>query len=147
MPSGQGQGLAVHKSFGTYVAQVAEVAVDQAGKFRVNKVVCAVDCGRPINPEVIRAQMEGGVAFGLSAALGEAVTLEAGRVKQGNFNDYPVMRLPDMPEVEVHIVDSGEAPTGVGEPGVPPIAPAVANALRKVTGKSYRRLPFNQART
>jgi len=145
LPPGHGRGLAVHKSFGTYVAQVAEVSVDPDGTFRVEKVFCAVDCGTPVNPGIIRAQMEGGVAFGLSAALGEAVTLDSGRVQQSNFKDYPVLRFDRMPEVQVHIVASTEAPTGVGEPGVPPVAPAVANALRSVTGRTYRRLPLLMA--
>ncbi|WP_243358538.1 molybdopterin-dependent oxidoreductase [Fundidesulfovibrio terrae] len=146
LPAGRGRGVAVHKSFDTYVAQVAEVAVGQDGAFRVERVVCAVDCGMPVNPDIIRAQMQGGIAFGLSAALGEAVTLDSGRVEQSNFNEYRAMRFDRMPEVEVHIVPSAQKPTGVGEPGVPPIAPAVANALSAATGRRFRRLPLLETR-
>lgn len=142
LPAGRGRGLAVHRSFGTYVAEVAEVAVADDGSFTVERVVCAVDCGTPINPEIIRTQMEGGIAFGLSAALAEAVTLDSGRVEQSDFNSYPVLRFGKMPRIEVYIVPSTEKPTGVGEPGVPPIAPAVANALSAVTGRPCRRLPL-----
>jgi isoquinoline 1-oxidoreductase beta subunit len=101
-----------------------------------------VDCGIAVNPDQVRAQMEGGIGFGLSAALHSAITLEEGRVEQSNFHDYPLLRISEMPRVEVHIVQSGEAPTGVGEPGVPPLAPAVANALFAATGKRLRKLPF-----
>lgn len=139
---GRGRGVAVHKSFGTYVAQVAEISVREDGTFRVERVVCAVDCGTPINPGIIRAQMEGGIAFGLSAALEEAVTLDSGRVRESNFNTYKPLRFDRMPKVEVHIVPSKAPPTGVGEPGVPPIAPAVANAVFAATGKRFRRLPM-----
>jgi isoquinoline 1-oxidoreductase beta subunit len=142
LPAGRSRGVAVHQSFDTFVAQVAEVSVADDGVFRVERVVCAVDCGTPVNPEIIRAQMEGGIAFGLSAALEEAVTLEAGRVRQSNFNSYKLLRFHRMPDVEVHIVPSTEKPTGVGEPGVPPIAPAVANAVFAATGRRFRRLPL-----
>jgi isoquinoline 1-oxidoreductase beta subunit len=113
---------------------------------RVHRVVVAVDCGTPINPDVIRAQMEGGVGFGLSAALYGEITVERGQVLQGNFNDYRVLRIDEMPQVEVHIVPSKAEPTGVGEPGVPPLAPAVANAMFKLTGERVRRLPFIRSR-
>lgn len=142
LPPGRSRGVAVHQSFETYVAQVAEIFMDHDGTFRVERVVCAVDCGRVVNPHVVRAQMEGGIGYGLSAALAEAVTLDAGRVAQSNFNDYKVMRIDRMPEIEVHIVPSTENPTGVGEPGVPPIAPAVANAIFAAAGKRSRKLPF-----
>lgn len=138
----RGRGVAVVESFNTYVAEVAEVTVKDDGSFSVDRVVCAVDCGIAINPDVIRAQMEGGIGFGLSAALHGAITLKAGAVEQSNFHDYQVLRLNEMPKVEVHIVPSGEAPTGVGEPGVPPIAPAVANAIAAATGKRLYELPF-----
>jgi len=138
----RGRGVAVHKSFGTYVAEVADVTVKDDGSFTVDRVVCAVDCGIAINPDVIRAQMEGGIAYALSAALREEITLEDGRVQQDNFDNYRPLRIDEMPKVEVHIVQSGEAPTGVGEPGVPPLAPAVANALAAATGKRTYRLPF-----
>jgi isoquinoline 1-oxidoreductase beta subunit len=142
LPPGRSRGVAVHQSFDTFVAQVAEVSIADGGGFQVERVVCAVDCGTAINPEIIRAQMEGGIAFGLSAALEEAVTLDAGRVRQSNFNSYKLLRFHHMPDVEVHIVPSTEKPTGVGEPGVPPIAPAVANAVFAATGRRFRRLPL-----
>jgi isoquinoline 1-oxidoreductase beta subunit len=146
LPEGRGRGVAVHESFNTYVAQVAEVSVQLDGQFRVEKVVCAVDCGVAVNPDVIRAQMEGGIGFGLASALVSAITLEKGRVVQSNFHDYQVLRINQMPVVEVYIVPSAEPPTGVGEPGVPPIAPAVANALAAVTGKRYCQLPIRTER-
>lgn len=142
LPKGWGRGVAVHESFNSYVAQVAEVSVADDGKFKVERVVCAVDCGVPINPDVIRAQMEGGIGFGLAPALVSAITLKDGKVVESNFHNYQVLRINQMPEVEVHIVPSAAPPTGVGEPGVPPIAPAVANALAAVTGKRYYSLPI-----
>ncbi|HEY6280967.1 MAG TPA: xanthine dehydrogenase family protein molybdopterin-binding subunit [Burkholderiales bacterium] len=138
----RGRGVAVHESFNSFVAQVAEVTVKPNGGFRVDRVVCAVDCGIAINPDVIRAQMEGGIGYGLAAALHGAITLTDGKVDQSNFHDYPVLRMREMPRVEVHIVPSNEKPTGVGEPGVPPIAPAVVNALYMATGKRIRQLPI-----
>jgi isoquinoline 1-oxidoreductase beta subunit len=142
LPAGSGRGIAVHESFHSFVAEVAEVTVAADGSFRVDRVVCAVDCGTAVTPDVIRAQMESGIVFGLSAALAGQVTLNDGRVEQSNFHDYPILRLSAMPRVEVHIVASTAPPTGVGEPGVPPIAPAVANALFAATGQRIRRLPF-----
>jgi len=141
----RGRGVAVHESFGTVVAQVAEVTVDKDNKVKVDRVVCAVDCGIAVNPDVIRAQMEGGIGFGLSAALYGKITLKDGVVEQSNFHDYPVLRINEMPAVEVHIVPSTEKPSGVGEPGVPVIAPAVANALAAATGKRLRTLPLTLA--
>lgn len=138
----RGRGIAVHESFGSYVAQVAEVTVKADGSFRVDRVVCAVDCGLAINPDVIRAQMEGGIGFGLAAALHSAVTLKDGAVEQSNFHDFQVLRMNEMPTVEVHILPSTEQPTGVGEPGVPPLAPALANALHAAVGVRLRTLPF-----
>ena len=142
LPKGRFRGVAVHESFNSYVAEVAEVSVAGDGSFKVERVVCAVDCGIAVNPDVIRAQMEGGIGYGLSAALAEQVTLEGGKVVQSNFHDYTPLRMPDMPKVEVHIVRSTAAPTGVGEPGVPPIAPAVANALAVARNKPVRSLPL-----
>ena len=142
LPPGRSRGIALAESFGSFVAQVAEVSVDPAGKVRVHRVVCAIDCGRYVNPDTIAAQMEGGIVFGLSAALHGEITIKDGRVEQSNFNTYPVLRMNEMPEVEVHIVQSTEAPGGVGEPGVPPIAPAVCNAIFSLTGKRIRRLPI-----
>ncbi|WP_028238785.1 xanthine dehydrogenase family protein molybdopterin-binding subunit [Stutzerimonas azotifigens] len=138
----RGRGIAVHESFGSFVAQVVEVTVKGDGSYRVDRVVCAVDCGIAINPDVIRAQMEGGIGFALAAVRHGAITLKEGRVEQSNFHDYPVLRINEMPRVEVHIVPSAENPTGVGEPGVPPLAPALANALFAVTGVRLRKLPF-----
>ena len=134
----------MHKSFESYVAQVADVSVD-GEKIRVHRVVCAIDCGVCINPAGVAAQVESAIVYGLSAALYGAVTLKAGRVQQGNFNDYPVLRMNEMPKVEVHIVESNEKSGGVGEPGTPPIAPAVANAVFAATGKRLRQLPLRLA--
>ena len=142
LPKGRARGIAVHESFHSYVAQVAEVSQDAQGRIRVDRVVCAVDCGIAVNPDVIRAQMEGGIGFGLGAALYGAITLTGGQVDQSNFHDYRCLRIDEMPKVEVHIVPSTEAPTGVGEPGVPPAAPAVANAIAALTGKRVDKLPF-----
>lgn len=139
---GKGRGIAVAQAFKTYVAQVAEVSVDEAGRVRVDRVVCAVDCGTPINPDIIAAQMEGGIGFGLGAVLYGAITLKDGRIEQDNFNGYRVLRMNEMPKVEVYIVPSVEAPTGVGEPGVAPLGPAVANAIFAATGKRIHVLPF-----
>ncbi len=142
LPKGQARGVAVHESFNTYVAQVAEVTVGKDGAIKVERVVCAVDCGVAINPDVIRAQMEGGIGYGLSAALHGAITLKDGRVEQANFHDYVPLRMNEMPRVEVYIVPSTEQPTGVGEPGVPPVAPAVANAVYAATTQRVRNLPL-----
>ncbi|MGK2859761.1 MAG: molybdopterin cofactor-binding domain-containing protein [Thermoanaerobaculia bacterium] len=141
-PAGRSRGLAVHSSFGSFVAHVAEVSVSPKGEIRVHRVVCAIDCGPVVNPETIRAQMEGAIVYGLSAALHGEITFEKGRVQQSNFHDYPALRMNEMPEVEVHIVDSKESMGGVGEPGLPPIAPAVGNAIFAATGKRLRSLPF-----
>lgn len=141
----RGRGIAVHESFRSFVAEVAEVSVRPDGSFTVDRVVCAVDCGLAVNPDQVRAQMEGGIGFALSAALHSAITFKEGRVEQSNFKDYPLLRIREMPKVEVHIAPSEAAPTGVGEPGVPPLAPAVANALFAATGKRLRKLPFETA--
>jgi isoquinoline 1-oxidoreductase beta subunit len=139
---GKGLGIAVHESFRSFVAQVAEVAIGDDGSLKVEKVVCAVDCGIAVNPDIIVAQMEGGIGYGLGAALRNKITLTSGGVDQSNFNDYEPLRLTDMPKIEVYIVSSSEAPTGVGEPGVPAIAPAISNAVFAATGKRLRSLPF-----
>lgn len=138
----RGRGIAVHESFGSFVAQVVEVTVKPDHSYKVDRVVCAVDCGVAINPDIIRAQMEGGIGFALSAAMHSTITLKDGVVEQSNFHDFQVIRINEMPKVEVHIVPSAEAPTGVGEPGVPPLAPALANALFAATGKRIRKLPI-----
>jgi isoquinoline 1-oxidoreductase beta subunit len=142
LPEGRGRGIAVHESFSSFVAQVAEVSVGKDGAVRVHRVVCAVDCGTAVNPDVIRAQMEGGIGYGLGAALYGEVTLKEGVVQQTNFHQYRPLRIAEMPAVEVHIVESDAPPTGVGEPGVPPIAPAVANAVFAATGHRVRKLPI-----
>lgn len=144
LPEGHFHGVALHKSFGTYVAQVAEIAAQKDGKFKVVKVTCAVDCGVAINPDVIAAQMEGGIGFGLSPLMFSEITLKDGKPQQRNFDAYKVLRMRHMPEVSVHIVPSAEAPTGVGEPGTPVIAPAVANALFAATGMRLRKLPAGE---
>jgi isoquinoline 1-oxidoreductase beta subunit len=140
-PPGRGRGIALQESFGSFVAQVAEVSVE-GGTVRVHRVVCAVDCGIVVNPDIVEAQIEGGVVFGLTAALHGEITLKDGRVAQSNFHDYPMLRINEMPLVEVHIKPSSEPPGGVGEVGTPPIAPAVANAIFAATGTRVRRLPI-----
>lgn len=142
LPAGKTRGVAVHHSFSSYVAEVADVTVNADGTFHVDRVVCAVDCGIAINPDIVRSQMEGGIGYGLSAILGEALTLKDGAPVQSNLFDYNVLRMAQMPKVEVYIAPSTEAPSGVGEPGVPPIGPAVANALLAATGKTYAKLPL-----
>jgi isoquinoline 1-oxidoreductase beta subunit len=142
MPPGVGRGIATHFSFDSYVAQVVEASVAKNGEVRVHRVVCALDCGLVINPDTVRAQMEGGIIFGLTAALKTEITLKNGRIEQSNFHDYQMLRISESPKIEVHIVSSGENPTGVGEPGVPPVAPALANAIFAATGKRVRRLPI-----
>ncbi|UHQ22989.1 xanthine dehydrogenase family protein molybdopterin-binding subunit [Lysobacter sp. 5GHs7-4] len=138
---GRGRGVAVHESFGSYLAQIAEVSVEN-GAIRVHKVVCAIDCGLAVNPDGVRAQMESGIAFGLGAALHSALSFQDGRVQQSNYHDYQVLRLSEMPQVEVHIVPSTERMGGAGEPGTAPIAPAVANAVFALTGQRLRELPL-----
>jgi isoquinoline 1-oxidoreductase beta subunit len=141
-PKGTARGIALHESFNTVVAQVVEVSRQGAG-FKVERVVCAVDCGVAVNPNIVAMQMESGIGYGLSAAASGAITIKDGKVEQSNFNDYPVLRINQMPKVEVHILASTNPPTGVGEPGTPPIAPAVANAIAALTDKPTRSLPFS----
>ena len=136
-------GVAVHESFNSIVAEVAEVALDD-GMIKVVKVWCAVDCGFAVNPAIVKMQMESGICFGLSAAMGEAITIEQGQAKQSNFDTYPILRSDQMPVVEVEIINSGESMGGIGEPGTPPIAPAVCNAIFALTGKRIRSLPLSQ---
>lgn len=144
LPAGWGRGVAVHTSFGSTVAEIAEVSV-QGSSFKVERVVAAIDCGIAVNPSVVRAQVEGAIAYGLSAALQDELTLTEGVVDQSNFHNYQVLRMNAMPVVETHILPSTNAPSGVGEPGTPPIAPAVANALADATGQRLTRLPLKLA--
>jgi len=145
LPAGSGRGIALRASFGSIVAQVAEVEVADK-TIRVKRVTCAIDCGPVINPAIVRAQMESGIVYGLSAALHGEITLKDGAVEQSNFTDYDVVRLADAPAMAVHIVDSGAGKIGgVGEPGTPPIAPAVANAVFAATGQRLRSLPLRPA--
>jgi len=141
LPAGRFRGIAVHESFSSYVAQVAEISVDN-GHLKVHRVVCAIDCGLAVNPEGVRAQMESGIIYGLSAVLYGEISLNKGRVQQRNFHDYKILRMNETPQIEVYIADSTEKMGGAGEPGVPPLAPAIANALFAATGKRVRRLPL-----
>jgi isoquinoline 1-oxidoreductase beta subunit len=142
LPRGHGRGLSAYYGYGSFVAQVAEVSVSPSGAVRVHWVTCAIDCGLAINPDGVKAQMESAIVFGLSAALKGNITIDNGRVQQSNFSDYPVLRMNEMPSIDVHVMPSHESPGGCGEPGVPPIAPAVANAIFAATGKRIRRLPI-----
>ena len=144
-PKGHFQGVAVHASFESIVAQVIEVSVDDDGTPHVHRVVCAVDPGMVINPEIVRAQLESAVIFGLSQALHGKITFKDGRVEQGNFNDYPVVRMNETPPIETYILESGAQMGGIGEPGVPPVAPALANAIAAATGKRIYALPIDPA--
>ena len=141
LPKGMGRGIAVHFAFGSYSAHVAEVSVTD-GRVRIHRMVCAIDCGRYVNPGIIAAQTEGGAIFGASAALFQELTFENGRLQQTNFHTFPAMRMNECPEIETHIVESNEKSGGIGEPGVPCAAPAIANAIFAVTGKRIRRLPI-----
>jgi isoquinoline 1-oxidoreductase beta subunit len=135
--------MAVYSTFGvTHVAQVVEAEVSARGEIRVHRVVCAVDCGIVINPDGVTAQIESGIIFGLTAALKAGITVENGMVQQSNFHDYPLLRFDETPHIEVYIVESDARPSGVGEMGVPPIAPAIANAVFAATGKRVRHLPI-----
>jgi isoquinoline 1-oxidoreductase beta subunit len=141
MGPGRGRGIAMQESFGSIVAHVAEVTV-AGGEVRVDRVVCAADCGTVVNPNLVAQQMEGGILFALSAVLHEEITIAEGRVRQRNLTDYPLLRFSEAPVLEVHLVPSTEAPGGVGEPGVAPLAPAVVNAVFAATGRRVRRLPI-----
>jgi CO/xanthine dehydrogenase Mo-binding subunit len=142
LPAGRGRGVAVHYTFGSYCAQVAEVSVDANRRLRVHRVVAAIDVGLPVNPLNLEAQTQGGILDGLSAALFGNITIERGRTVQSSFETYPLLRNRDAPDVEVHIVPNREHPTGFGEIALPPIAPAVANAIFAATGTRIRRLPI-----
>jgi isoquinoline 1-oxidoreductase beta subunit len=144
-PSGRARGIAVHYTFGSYAAEVAEVSVDAKNRLRVHRVVAAVDVGIAVNPLSVEAQTQGGIIDGLSAAMFGEITVDRGRVKQATFDDYPLLRHRDAPQIDVHIVPSTEKPTGFGEIALPPLAPAVANAMFAATGRRVRRLPFVSA--
>jgi isoquinoline 1-oxidoreductase beta subunit len=138
---GRAQGVALHQSFGSIVAQVAEVSVTD-GRIQVHRISCAIDCGQVVNPLGVIQQMESAIVYGLSAALHGEIQLRDGRVVQRNFHDYPMLRLQEMPQIDVVIVSSKESPEGTGEPGTPPVAPAVANAVLRLTGQRLRSLPL-----
>jgi len=144
LPPGRARGIAVVFSYGSYAASVAEVSVAPDGAVRVHRLVAAIDPGLAVNPEQVRAQMEGGAVYALTATFYGRITIDRGRVQQSNFNDYPMLRINEMPVVDVHILDSGEAPGGLGEPGVPTVAPAVCNAVYAATGKRVRSLPIDR---
>jgi isoquinoline 1-oxidoreductase beta subunit len=143
LPPGRHRGIAFHESMGAIVAEVAEISVAPDEEVRVHRVVCAIDCGTVVNPDTVVAQVEGSIVYGLTAALFGQITLKDGRVQQSNFHDYPMLRMHQMPDIDVHIVDSTEHPGGVGEPATPPIAPALVNAYYAATGKRIRRLPLH----
>jgi isoquinoline 1-oxidoreductase beta subunit len=145
LPAGRGRGISLlYSGWDTYVAQVAEVEVADSGAIRVPRVVCAVDCGTVVNPDTVKAQMEGGIVFGISGALYGEVTLKNGRVEQSNFSDYRVLRINETPAIEVHLIRNNESPGGIGEPGTAATAPALANAVFAATGKRIRRLPLQK---
>lgn len=141
-PAGHYRGVALHEAFDSIIAQVAEISIDERRRVRVHRVTCVVDCGIVINPDTIAAQMESGIVYGLTAALYGEITIDGGRVAQSNFHDYQMLRLREMPEIDVHIAARGDKPGGIGEPGTPPIAPAVANAVFAATGQPVRQLPI-----
>jgi isoquinoline 1-oxidoreductase subunit beta len=143
LPKGLHRGIAVAQSYGSYVAEVAEVSVEKSGQPKVHRVVAAVDCGQVVNPEIVKRQCESAVVFGLTAALYGKITFKNGEVEQDNFNSYRILRMDEMPKVEVYIVNSTQHPTGMGEPGLPPLAPAVTAAIFKATGKRIRKLPID----
>jgi isoquinoline 1-oxidoreductase beta subunit len=145
LPEGVGRGVSLQSVFATYLAVIAEVAVAKDGSVRVRRIVCAVDCGTVVNPDTVEAQIQGGVIFGLTAALHGEITIKEGRVEQANFDSYPALRMDEAPEIEVHLVRNTEAPGGIGEPGTSAIAPAVTNAVFAATGKRLRRLPIDPA--
>ena len=145
LPPGSGRGVSVQHAFGSYLAQVAEVRVSKDGAVRVPRVVCAVDCGVIVNPDTVKAQIDSGIIFGLSAALFGEITIKDGRVEQHNFNDYRVLRIDEAPVIEVHLMHSGELPGGIGETGTAALAPALTNAIFAATGKRIRKLPVKAA--
>jgi isoquinoline 1-oxidoreductase beta subunit len=144
LPAGRARGIAVCFSYASYSAHVAEVSVADDGAVQIHRLVCAIDCGIAVNPDQVKAQMEGGAVYAMTATLYGRITLDGGRVQQTNFHTYPMMRIAEIPVTDVHILDSGQAPGGLGEPGVPTVAPAVCNAIFAATGKRIRRLPIDR---
>ncbi|MCH8010583.1 MAG: xanthine dehydrogenase family protein molybdopterin-binding subunit [Candidatus Marinimicrobia bacterium] len=142
LPQGHYQGISCHESFGSFVAQVAEISINEEKGVKVHRVVCTIDCGQVINPDTVEAQVESAIAYGLTATIKSKITIKNGRVRQSNFHDFKILRMDEMPQIDVHIIPSTESPGGVGEPGLPPIAPAVANAVFAATGKRVRKLPI-----
>jgi isoquinoline 1-oxidoreductase subunit beta len=145
LPKGRARGVALHESFGTIVGQVAEITVSEDKEILIHKVTCVVDCGEVLNPDGVAAQMEGGIIFGLSAALYGEITIQNGSVEQENFPDYEMVRLANCPEINVVLAPSGRPLGGIGEPGTPPIAPAVANAIFAATGERIKELPLSKS--
>jgi isoquinoline 1-oxidoreductase beta subunit len=143
LPTGRGRGVSVQHAFGSYMAQVAEVTVGKDGAVRIDRVVCAVDCGRIVNPDTVKAQIMSGIIFGITAALYGEITIKDGRVEQSNFDSYQMLRINEAPVIDAYLVDSAEAPGGMGEPGTAALAPAVANAVFAATGKRLRKLPID----
>ena len=142
MAKRQGMGIALHESFGSWAAHVIEVTVTKKGELSIDKIVAAVDCGLVVNPDGVKAQMESAIVYGLTSALKGLITIEKGAVAQSNFHEFELLRIDEMPEVEVYIVKSAEPPGGAGEPGLPPVAPAVTNAIFAAIGKRIRSLPI-----
>jgi CO/xanthine dehydrogenase Mo-binding subunit len=144
LPESHGRGIAITECFDTVVAQVAEVSVTDRGRLKIHRVDCVVDCGRVVNPDIVKSQVQGGTVFGLSIAMREEITIEDGHVVQSNFDDYRIMKMKESPLVEVHVMQSDQESGGAGEPGVPPAAPALTNAIFAATGKRIRRLPIGK---
>jgi isoquinoline 1-oxidoreductase beta subunit len=145
LPAGVYRGIAVVFSFGSWVAEVAEVSMRPDGTPKIHRIVAAIDCGMTVNPDIVKRQVEGAIVYGLTAGLYGKLTFKNGGIEQSNFHDYPPLRINEMPKVEVHIMPSTESPGGVGEPGLPPLAPAVVNAVYAATGKRLRKLPLRLA--
>jgi isoquinoline 1-oxidoreductase subunit beta len=145
MPTGSGRGVSLQSAFGSYMAHVAEVEVSKNGAVHVRRVVCAVDCGAAVNPDTVKAQLQSGVIFGITAALYGEITLKDGRVEQGNFDTYQMLRIDEAPAIDVHLIENAESPGGIGETGTSAIVPAIANAIFAATGKRLRKMPIDVA--